>query len=129
MDLSVKEKVEQIKLISYGINLFAGLVTIIVGILSMDTFALGAIGFLIWAISPYIFIVLMTKYSTKYTATLVVIGISSVLSIGGVFMLIDAMYVHPDPQGALAFVVIPIYQWGILLLASLPIYLFNKKGK
>ena len=39
------------------------------------------------------------------------------------------LVLHPDPQGALAFVVISVYQWGLLLLATLPIYLFNKKGK
>ena len=101
--------------------------TIAVGILNMDTFALGAIDFLIWAISPYLFAVFMTKQSIQYAATLVVMGVSSILAIGGIFLLIDAMYIHLDAQSALVFVVIPMYQWIILLIAALPVYFINKK--
>lgn len=119
MDGSDKEKVRQIKLISYGVNLLASLVTITVGILNMDTFALGAIGFLVWAISPYLFAVFMIKQRTQYTSTLVVTGVSSFISVAGIYLLVDAMYIHPDPQGALAFVVIPMYQWVILLIIAL----------
>ena len=100
--------------------------TIAVGILNMESFALGAIGFLIWAISPYLFAVFMTKQSTQYAATLVVTGVSSVLAIGGVFLLIDAMYIHLDAQSALVFVVIPMYQWIILLITAISIYFINK---
>ena len=97
-----------------------------VGILSMDTFALGAIGLLVWAISPYLFAAFMTKQSTQYTATLVITGVSSILAIGGVFLLIYALYIHQDAQSALVFVVIPMYQWIILLIATIPIYFINK---
>ncbi len=100
---------------------------ITVGILNMDTFALGAIGFLVWAISPYLFAAFMTKQSTQYTATLIITGVSSLLAIGGIFLLIDAMYIHLDAQSALVFVVIPMYQWIILLITALPLYLINKK--
>ena len=79
--------------------------TIAVGILNMDTFALGAIGFLIWAISPYLFAVFMIKRSTQYAATLIITGVSSILAIGGIFLLVDAMYIHMDAQSALVFVV------------------------
>ena len=123
----MKSKEKQIKRISYSINLLAILVTITVGILNMDTFALGAIGLLIWAISPYLFAIFMTKHSTQYAATLVVTGVSFILAIGGIFLLIDAMYIHLDAQSALVFVVIPMYQWIILLITALPLYLINKK--
>jgi len=98
-----------------------------VGILNMDTFALGAIGFLVWAISPYLFAVFMTQRSTQHVAILIVTGVSFILAIGGVFLLIDAMYIHQDAQSALVFVVIPMYQWIILLVTALPLYFINKK--
>ncbi len=107
------------KRISYGINLFASLVTIAVGILNMDTFALGAIGFLIWAISPYLFAVFMTKRIIQHAAILIVTGVSFILAIGGIFLLIDAMYIHLNAQSTLVLVVIPMYQWIILLITYL----------
>ncbi len=127
MDGFAKEKEKQIKRISYSINLLASLVTITVGILNMDTFALGAIGFIVWAISPYLFAVFMTKRSTHPAAILIAIGVSFILAIAGIFLLIDAMYIHLDAQSALVFVVIPMYQWIILLVTALPLYFINKK--
>ncbi len=126
MDGSDKEKAGQIKLISYGVNLLASLVTITVGILNMDTFALGAIGFLVWAISPYLFAVFITRRSTQYAVTLVITGVSFILAIGGISLLIDAMHIHLDAQSALVFVVIPMYQWIILLITAISIYFINK---
>ncbi len=93
----------------------------------MDTFALGAIGFLVWAISPYLFAAFMTKRITQHAATLVVTGVSSILAVGGIFLLIDAMYIHLDAQSALVFVVIPMYQWIILLVTVLFVYTIKKK--
>ena len=93
----------------------------------MDTFALGAIGFLVWAISPYLFAIIMTKRITQNTAILIITGVSSILAMGGIFLLIDAMYIHLDAQSALVFVVIPMYQWIILLITALPVYFMNKK--
>jgi len=93
----------------------------------MESFSLGAIGFLVWAVSPYLFAAFMTKQSTQYAATLVVTGVSFILAIGGVFLLIDAMYIHLDAQSALVFVVIPMYQWIILFITALAVYFMNKK--
>ena len=122
----MKSKEKQIKRISYSINLLAILVTITVGILNMDTFALGAIGLLIWAISPYLFAIFLTKQSNHHASILIATGVSLILAIGGIFLLIDAMYIHLDAQSALVFIIIPMYQWIILLIAALPIYFINK---
>ncbi len=92
----------------------------------MDTFALGAIGLLVWAISPYLFASLMTKRSTQHVTILMTTGVSVILAIGGIFLLIDAMYIHQDAQSALVFVVIPMYQWIILLITAISIYLIDK---
>jgi len=93
----------------------------------MDSFSLAAFAFLVWAISPYLFSAFRTKRSTDQMEIMLVTGLSLIIVIGGIFMLIDAIYIHPDAQSALAFVVIPFYQWVMLLVAALPIYLVNKK--
>ncbi len=114
------------KKIAYVISFIAMMITIEIGIQSIDTFSLKAVGFLLLAISPYLYGSLVTKWVSNQKAIILTTFVVFVLSIGGSYLLLDSMYIHPDPQSALAFVVIPIYQWGLLLLATLPIYLFNK---
>ena len=118
-----------VKKVSYVMNTIAVIFVIGIGIKSMDTFSLKAVGFLLLAISPYLYGSLLTKLVSNQNAIVLTTFVVLVLAMGGSYLLLDAMYIHPDPQGALAFVVIPVYQWGLLLLATLPIYLFNKKGK
>ena len=108
-------------------GVLASTLTIVVGILNMDTFTLGAMGFLVWAISPYLYGMILTKLLSKRKAIATNILLISVIATGGIFLLVDAMYIHTYPQSALVFVVIPAYQWVLLLLATLPIYLINKK--
>ena len=105
----------------------ASFLTMAVGILSLDAFSLGAVGLLVWAVSPYLYGMLVTKLVSKRKAIVTLTLVLSVIVIGGVSLLIDAMYIHTDPQSALVFVVIPLYQWALLLLATLPIYLLNKQ--
>ena len=124
-----KEKEEQIKTTSYLLAAFAAVFTIAVGILSMDAFSPGAVGLLVWAVSPYLYGMFVTKLVSKRKAIVTFTLVLSVIVIGGIILLIDAMYIHTDPQSALAFIVIPVYQWALLLLATLPVYLLNKKGK
>ena len=115
------------KQVAYGISFIAAIFTLGIGIQSMDAFSLEAVGFLFLAISPYLYGALLTKWVSKRKAILLSAFVLCVLAIGGSFLLLEGMYIHPDPQSALAFVVIPLYQWGLLLLTTLPIYLFNKK--
>ncbi len=107
----------------------ASVLTISIGIFSMDAFSLGVLGLLLWAVSPYLYGMLLTKLVSKRNAVVTVALVVSVIVMGGIGLLIDAMYIHTDPQSALAFVVIPVYQWALLLLTTLPIYLLNKNKK
>ena len=126
---SKEKKEEQIKATSYLLAAFAAIFTIAAGILNMDTFSPGVAGLLVWAVSPYLYGTVVTKLLSKRKAIVTFTLVLSVIVIGGIILMIDAMYIHTDPQSALAFVVIPVYQWALLLLATLPVYLLNKKGK
>ena len=117
------------KRLAYSINLLAGLVIVGVGIQSMDVFSLGTVVFLVWAVSPYLLAALLTKWVKTRSSILIMFGLSVLLAISGIFLLVDAMYIHPDAQGALAFVVIPLYQWVILLIVTLPLLVIEKKHK
>ncbi|NKQ41298.1 MAG: hypothetical protein HF962_06985 [Sulfurovum sp.] len=116
-------------MIFYSIGFMAALFTAIVGIVSMADFSLGALGFLFWAVSPYIFAAYLLKKSTGNVAVTFTSLLSLVVALGGISLLLYAMYIEKDAQSALAFVVIPTYQWGLLLLSTLVLYLINKKYK
>ena len=68
----------------------------------------------------------MAKLVSKYVSNIAVLVLS--LLIGGfdVWALVDAMFIHIDAQGGLIYIVAPLWQWVLLLLATLPVYFLNK---
>ena len=115
------------KTLFYSILLLVALTTVMIGFLNMDTFSLGAIFFFIFAISPYYFSFYLLQKSTENVVVIVASFLSLFVAIGGISLLIYAMYVEKDAQSAMAFVVVPVYQWGLLILGALVLYLINKK--
>jgi hypothetical protein len=113
------------KNISYGMNLLGLFLTLGIGL--FQSFSLETLGFLLLIITPYFFAMLLTKWSKNHIASMVTAGTSSILALGGVFLIIDAMYIHPDAQSGLVFPVVAVYQWAILLVISIPLYIINKK--
>ncbi len=116
------------KLFSYSINLLALVATLSIGLLNLEKLALGAAWYLFLVITPYLFAMFLTKWSRSGVSTLISLGVSFILALGGVFLIVDAMYIHPDAQGALVFPVVAVYQWAILLITLLPLYLLNKRS-
>ena len=113
--------------VAYSIGVLSILLTLTIGILNMDHFSLSVLGFLLWAASPYLYSMLVIKLVSKKTAVTAMTVIMTLTAMIGIFIIFDAMYIIKDAQSALAFVVIPLYQWGLLLLATLPIYLIPKR--
>jgi len=119
------KKRKRMKNLSYAMNLFGLLLTLGIGL--FQSFSLSTFGYLMLIITPYLFGMLLTKWSKNHIASMVMVGTSSILALGGVFLIVDAMYIHPDAQGGLVFPVVAVYQWAILLVISLPFYFINKK--
>jgi len=113
------------KTLSYRMNLFGLFLTLGIGL--FQSFSLTALGYLLLIITPYLFAMLLTKWSKNHIASLVTVGTSSILVLGGVFLIIDAMYIHPDAQSGLVFPVVAVYQWAILLVISIPLHIINKR--
>jgi hypothetical protein len=115
-------------LLGNKINLFAAIITLVIGMTSMDNFSLSGLVFLISALSPYVFMIWVLSKIGTLSRSKEVSLLFIVIAICGVTLLVYSMYIQKDAQSALAFVVIPMYQWGILLLASLPLYFIYKKN-
>lgn len=87
------------------------------------------LGFAVWAILPYLMLFLMAKkvlYST-IKKLIFIIG-TLIISIGGVALYVDAALLHRDPQGALVFIAVPLYQWMIVALLA-GIHLLIRKSQ
>lgn len=87
---------------------------------------IGALGFIGWAVSPYAYLAFMARLVTEKASWIAVCLLALLAGAFGVWALVDAMYIHPDAQGGLAFAVVPLWQWLALLLCSVPIYFINR---
>ena len=94
---------------------------------SLSGYAL-LLGFAVWATLPYLVLFIMAKSAVRFKTKeiLVLIG-ALIISVGGMAAYVDAIWLRPDPQGGLAFVAVPLYQWVILGLLAGIHFLLSKK--
>lgn len=70
------------------------------------------VGLLMFAISPYLgflFIPRLFRENSKATITFLVGAV--IIATIGIYFLFDVAFLHPDAQGGLFFIFLPIYQW------------------
>jgi hypothetical protein len=80
-----------------------------------------------WATLPYLMLLFSAPKASRSKAKKIIhiVG-TSVITLGGVALYLDAAFFHPDPQGGLAFMAVPLYQWLALgFLAGIQV-LFGK---
>jgi len=117
----------KMKQISFIVVIAAAVSTVVIGVKTTNyPISAGALGFIGWAVSPYFYLAVMAKLVSRRAATIVVAVVAFLVGGFGVWAFIDTMFIHPDAQGGLAFIVVPMWQWTMLLLATLPVYLLNK---
>ncbi|MEA3546726.1 MAG: hypothetical protein U9R66_03610 [Thermodesulfobacteriota bacterium] len=117
----------KMKQISFIVVIAAAIFTVVIGVKTTSyPISAGALGFIGWAVSPYFYLAGMAKFVAQRAAVIVVAVLAFLVGGFGVWAFIDAMFIHPDAQGGLVFVVVPMWEWALLLLATLPVYLLNK---
>jgi hypothetical protein len=81
----------------------------------------------VWATPPYLMLLFMTQkaFRSKVNKLINIAG-TLVVTFGGVGLYIDAAFLHPDPQGGLVFIAVPLYQWIILAVLAGIHVLFRK---
>jgi hypothetical protein len=79
-------------------------------------------GLLLWAILPYLsMFIIIHSFSKRIVLIRTFSAVIFIISIFSAYILFDAMFVHPDAQGGLVFIILPIYQW-VALIVFLIIY-------
>lgn len=115
------------KRFTYILILAAAITTMVIGFKTMSSpISAGALGFIIWAVSPYLYLAAMTKAVSKKPSTIAVLVFALFVGAFGVWALIDAMFIHLDAQGGLIYIFAPLWQWVFLILFTLPLYLLNR---
>ena len=79
-----------------------------------------------WANLPYLMIFFLARKTSKVQAIKVADIIGTLIISSGALLYVDAAFLHPDPQGALVFITVPLYQWLILALWAGFHFLFRK---
>ncbi len=85
------------------------------------------LGFSAWAMVPYLVLFFSARLPTSSKVSWVVFCATLVIVCMGVFIYIDAFFVHLDPQSGLVFIFVPLYQ---LILAGImfAIALFSSRS-
>ena len=97
-----------------GIMLFAG------GGLPRDA---ASLGFLAWALLPYLPLALMSRVRTGSLTFAILLAAGSLGVVGfGLFVYVYAFLIELDAQSALVFIFVPLYQWaGVLVTAAVAV--------
>ena len=67
-------------------------------------------GFPLWTLLPYLLLAVIARFSASKLFRGLVLAVAFVSIPAGIYFYIDACFIHLDAQGALVFVVIPVYQ-------------------
>lgn len=79
-----------------------------------------------WGISPYLYLAAMNRWVKTQVAIKATLIVTVLASLIGVWVLVDAVFLHPDAQSGLAFLFAPLWQWFLLLIATVPLHAFNR---
>ncbi len=105
------------------------LATLILAAGKVQHFELSVLPLLLLLISPYLIILVGAYYLGEGGGSRFFTLCSWILlGMAGAFFL-DAFILHPDPQGGLVFVVVPVYQWALLLPVLTVLYVMRREQK
>ena len=117
------------KQLSFSVLFIAAAATLGIAVLNMDSFSMDVMIYLIWAVSPYGAAAFIARQAQGYRAVMTAAAFSMFIALGGLWLLVYSFYIHPDAQSALAFVVIPVYQWAVLLVDGLAVRFLRQPSR
>ncbi len=106
------------------INVSAVIVFLIFAYLANNEFTLVVLGFGAWALSPYLYLLILVKLSTNKNIKYILVSVL-VTCILGVTLQINTTLIGVNAQGGLALLFIPVYQWVVLILTTIVLVVFK----
>ena len=88
-------------------------------------FSLSSLGFSLWGLSPWLLVTFLVSITSNERTLIATCVLSSVLAVGGLWAIVDVMFIHIDAQGGLVLLFLPFWQLMILALSSIPILMYR----
>ena len=85
------------------------------------------LGLAFFAITPYVGLLYILKIAKATTASITAKTVTLFLVAVGLYFLLDTTYMQRYLQMKFSFLFIPIWQWTMLLVSGLVVYLSNEK--
>jgi len=106
---------------------FTAIITIVIGIILMnDEYNAANIAFIVWATSPYLFLIFLINLAANKITTLTSAVITIITCISGLIPIILSLLSYLDNKNNLIFLDSPLWQWTGLIVICLPLVLLNK---
>ena len=86
-------------------------------------------GFLAWAVAPYAYFILLPGEPRRGESPVARLVVTLLICGLGMYMLIDAVFIHPDAQSAMIFIFAALYQWAMIILYALVITVLGRIGR
>ncbi len=87
-----------------------------------------AAGFLGWAVSPYLGLMLLTRTARQKVSIITIAILTAAIAGFGIWIYVDSMFIHNDAQSALVFAVVPLWQWALILIVILLLFFNNLRN-
>ena len=108
----------------------SGLILTVVIFLNLSivnsVFSLVAVYFCLWGILPWLYVMFLTSVNRNIKFLKVIAALTLIVGGVGIAGMVDVLYFHPDAQGGLVFVFLPLYQIAFLLVATPLIYFLTQ---
>ena len=90
--------------------------------------SLYGLGSALWGISPWIYVAFISFF-VKDTAKLIsILSLAFVVGVAGIGIMVDTLFFHPDAQGGLIFIFIPLWQLIFFAFITPLLFILGKKG-
>ena len=87
----------------------------------------GLVGLVLFAISPYLLSLFLLRIAKHQTAVITAKVMALFVISVGLYFLLDTTYMEKHLEYKFSFLFIPLWQWTMLLVSGLVIYLSNGK--
>lgn len=83
-------------------------------------------GFLAWAVAPYAYFILLPANTSKGESALARLVVTILICGLGMYVVVEAVLIHPGAQSAMVFIFAALYQWAMIVLYAVVVWVLAR---